>query len=132
MSIDPNLDLIVKNFVANFNQMCRAANRDFLIRAQASKGETNKNPKTYVVEYKMRHTSTGWEIYAEWRKWIFFSKEFPFVQIYRLSGDRGYRMTGLFTENVPILKLNPAQFQQTLHDFLIHCRNLPGQSFVNV
>ena len=132
MDTDPNLDLIVKNFVASFNQMCHATSRDYLIRSQGSKGETNNNPKTYPVEYKMRYTSTGWEIYAEWRKWYFFHKEFPFVQIYRLSDNRGYRMIGLFTENVPILSLKPAIFQQTLHDFLIHCRDLPGQSFVNV
>lgn len=132
MNIDPNLDLMVKNFVANFNQMCRATSRDYLIRSQSSKGESGKNPKTYVVEYKMRNTSTGWEIYAEWRKLFFFRKEFPFVQIYQLSDNRGYRITGLFTENMPILSLHPAQFQQTLHNFLLHCRNLPGQSFVNV
>lgn len=132
MNVDPNLDLIVQNFVASFNQMCHATNRDYLIRSQGSKGETNKNPKTYPVEYKVRYTSTGWEIYAEWSKWYIFSKEFPFVQIYRLSDNRGYRMTGLFTENAPTLSPNPAEFQQTLHNFLLHCRSLPGQSFVNV
>ncbi len=132
MNIDPNLDLIVRNFVASFNQMCRAMNRDYLIRSQGTKGETNQKPKTYPVEYKMKHTSTGWEIYAEWRKWYFFHKEFPFVQIYHLSDKKAYKMTGLFTENVPVLSANPAEFQQVLHDFLIHCRNLPGQSFVNV
>lgn len=132
MNIDPNLDLIVRNFVASFNQMCRATNRDYLIRSQGAKGETNNNPKTYIVEYKMRNTATGWEIYAEWRKWYFFSKEFPFVQIYLLSDNRGYKMSGLFTEGVPVLSLNPNEFQQVLNSFLIYCRNLPGQSFVNV
>ena len=132
MNVDPALDLIVKNFVASFNQMCRGTNRDYLVRSQSSKGESGKNPKTYTVTYKMRYTSTGWEVYAEWRKWYFFRKEFPFITLYRLSDNRGYRMTGLFTENVPILKLNPTDFQQSLQDFLLHCRNLPGQSFVNV
>lgn len=132
MSIDPNLDLIVQNFVANFNQMCRATSRDYLVRSQGTTGETNNNPKTYVVEYKMRHTSTGWEIYAEWSKWYIFSKEFPFVQIYRLADGNGYGMSGLFTENVPTLSSNTTKFAETLHNFLLHCRSLPGQSFVNV
>lgn len=131
MNIDPNLDLVVKNFVASFNQMCHATNRDYLIRSQGAKGETNKNPKTYVVEYKIRQTASGWEIYAEWRKWYFFHKEFPFVQIYRIANG-SFRMSGLFTENVPVIRPNPAELQQVLYNFLMHCRNLPGQSFVNV
>lgn len=132
MNIDSNLDLIVRNFVANFNQMCHATNRDYLIRPQGTKGETNQKMKTYPVEYKMKNALTGWEIYAEWRKWFIFSKQFPFIVIYKLSDNSGYKMTGLFAENVPILSLNPNEFQKTLHDFLMHCRELPGQSFVNV
>ena len=35
------------------------------------------------------------------------------MQIYKLSDNSGYKMTGLFTENVPVMSLNPNEFQKT-------------------
>ena len=131
MNFDPNLDLVVRNFTANFNQMCRGSHRDYVIRAQNSKGETNQKPKTYPVEYKMRFTEHSWEVFAEWRKWYIFSKKFPFIEIYE-TGKGKLKLSGLFTENMPVINKDPQELQQLLQKYLEHCRSLPAQSFVNV
>ena len=73
----------------------------------------------------------GWEVFAEWRKWYFFSKKFPFVQIDELANNK-LKLSGLFTEKMPAINRNPAELQQLLNNYLIHCRNLPAQSFVRV
>ena len=130
MSFDQNLDLVVRNFTASFNQMCRATNRSYLIRTDNPNAESPKE-KTYPVEYKMEYTGIGWEVFAEWRKWYFFSKKIPFVQIIELANNK-LKLAGLFTENMPAINRHPAELQQLLNNYLIHCRNLPAQSFVRV
>ena len=130
MSFDQNLDLVVRNFTASFNQMCRGTNRDYLIRTDNPSAESPKE-KTYMVEYKMQYTGIGWEVFAEWRKWYFFSKKFPFVQIDELANNK-LKLSGLFTEKMPAINRNPAELQQLLNNYLIHCRNVPAQSFVRV
>lgn len=130
MSFDPNFDLVVRNFVANFNQMCRATNRDYLIRTDNPKAEKPKE-KTYMVEYKYETSGYGWSVYAEWRKWFIFSKKIPFMQIVETGGNQ-FRLTGMFTENMPVINRDPVQLQHLLQHYLVHCRNLPGASFVRV
>lgn len=130
MNFDPNFDLVVKNFVANFNQMCRGTSRDYLIRIDNPKAESPKE-KTYTVEYKYENYGTGWEVYAEWRKWFIFRKKIPFMQIIEVRENK-IRLTGMFTERMPAIKKDPVQLQYLLQNYLVHCRNLPGQSFVRV
>ncbi len=130
MSFDQNFELVVRNFVANFNQMCRGTNRDYLIRVDNPKAESPAE-KNYTVEYKYENLGYGYNIYAEWRKWYIFSKKIPFMQVEE-SGANQLKLSGLFTENLPPVNRNPAELQKLLNDYLIHCRNLPAQSFVRV
>lgn len=130
MSFDQNFELVVRNFVANFNQMCRATNRDYLIRTDNPKAEKPKE-KTYMVEYKYENAGYGWSVYAEWRKWFIFSKKIPFMQIVE-TGKNQFRLTGMFTENMPVINRDPVQLQHLLQHYLVHCRNIPGASFVRV
>ena len=130
MSFGQEFHLVVQNFAANFNQMCRGSGRDYLIRSTS--GEENKGKeKTYTVEYKVEDLGYGWSIYAEWRKWYFFSKKFPFVNIEE-TGNNKLKLSGLFTENMPEISRSPAELQQLLQKYLEHCRNIPRDSFVRV
>ncbi|CAN5811332.1 hypothetical protein BH20ACI4_BH20ACI4_26040 [soil metagenome] len=130
MSFDPNFDIVVRNFVANFNQMCRATNRDYLIRTDNPKAESPKE-KTYAVEYKFENLGFEYNVYAEWRKWYFFSKKIPFMQIGETRNNQ-IKLTGMFTENMPVINRDPVQLQHLLQHYLVHCRNIPGASFVRV
>ena len=130
MSFDPNFDVVVKNFVANFNQMCRATNRDYLIRTDNPSAEKPKE-KTYPVEYKYENLGFGWNVYAEWRKWYFFTKKIPFMQIEETRKNQ-LKLTGMFTEKMPVINRDPVQLQHLLQHYLVHCRSLPAQSFVRV
>lgn len=130
MSFDQNYELVVKNFVANFNQMCRATNRDYLIRTDNPNAEKPKE-KTYMVEYKYENLGYGFGVYAEWRKWFIFSKKIPFMQIEE-TGQKQIRLTGMFTEKMPVINRDPVQLQHLLQHYLVHCRNIPGASFVRV
>ena len=130
MSFDPNFEMVVRNFVANFNQMCRATNRDYLIRTDNPKAEKPKET-TYMVEYKFEDLGFQYNVFAEWRKWYFFSKKIPFMQIEE-SGKNKIKLTGMFTENMPVINRDPVQLQHLLQHYLVHCRNLPAQSFVRV
>lgn len=130
MSFDQDFELVVRNFVAGFNQMCRATGRDYLIRADNPKGESGKE-KTYQVEYKYEALGYGWSVYAEWRRFYIFSKKFPFVEIAE-TGRNQLRLSGMFTEKMPAVERNPAALQQLLQNYLVYCRSLPADSFVRV
>ncbi len=121
---------MVRNFAANFNQMCRGSGRDYLIRSTSSEEDKGKE-KTYTVEYKVEDLGYGWSVYAEWRKWYIFSKKFPFVNIEEI-GNNKLKLTGLFTENMPEINRNPAELRALLQKYLEHCRSLPRDSFVSV
>ena len=131
MSFDQNFELVVRNFTANFNQMCRGSGRNYLIRSASAKAESSGKEQTYMVEYKMEDMGYGWNIYAEWRKWYIFSKKFPFMQIEE-TGKNQLKLSGLFTENMPVINRNPVELQQLLQKYLEHCRSLPRESFVSV
>ncbi len=131
MSFDQDFELVVRNFTANFNQMCRGSGRDYLIRSASAKAESNSKTTTYTVEYKAENLGYGWNIYAEWRKWYIFSKKFPFIQIEEI-GNNQIKLAGLFTENMPVINRNPAELRQLLQKYLEHCRSIPVQSFVSV
>ncbi len=130
MSFGQEFDLVVRNFAANFNQMCRGSGRDYLIRGTSSEENKGKE-KTYTVEYKIEDLGHGWSVYAEWRKWYIFSKKFPFVNIEE-TGNNKLKLTGLFTENMPEINRNPAELRALLQKYLEHCRSLPRDSFVSV
>lgn len=131
MSFGQEFEFVVRNFTANFNQMCRGSGRDYLIRSPDAKAESKGKEKTYPVEYKMEDLGYGWSVYAEWRKWYIFSKKFPFMQIEE-TGSNQIKLAGLFTENMPMINRNPAELRQLLQKYLEHCRSLPVQSFVSV
>lgn len=127
-----NNQQIVENFVAEFNQMCRANGRDYLLRETGATGESGAVIKRYNVEYKLKTTSYGWEIYGESRRFFFFTKEFPLLTI-MTRGDNKLGFQGLFTENMPrIDPNNPAELQQVLQNYLKNCRNMSETAFVNV
>ncbi len=131
MSSQPNKQ-VVENFVAEFNQMCRANGRDYLLRETGATGESGAVAKRYKVEYKLKTTSYGWEIYGESRRFFFFTKEFPLLTI-MTRGDNKLGFQGLFTENMPrIDPNNPSELRQVLQTYLEKCRNMPETSFVNV
>jgi len=130
MSFDQSFETVVKNFVSNFNQMCRATGRDYLVRADNPKGE-NPKEKTYRVEYKYEKLGYGWSIYAESRRFFIFSVKFPFITIEETNRNR-LKLSGLFTESMPAVNRNPTELDWLLQKYLVYCRNIPVESFVRV
>jgi hypothetical protein len=127
-----NNQQVVENFVAEFNRMCRETGRDYLLREKGATGESGAVIKRYKVEYKLKTTSYGWEIFGESRRFFFFKNEFPLLTI-MTRGDNKLGFLGLFTEKMPRIEPNnPAELHQILQNYLNNCRNMPETAFVNV
>ena len=77
MSFDSNFDLIVRNFVSNFNQMCRATNRDYLIRPKGTKGETNRKNENLCGRIQNENlASTDGKFMPNGENGLFFQNNF--------------------------------------------------------
>lgn len=133
MQESQNLDLVVRNFVSNFNSMCRQTGRAYLLRpVESSKSEDSGKKNRYNVIYKMKTTAEGWEIYAEARYWLFFTKQFPLLKINKAGGGGGITFEGLYVTASPTVEPRAAALDAALNNYLNYCRNLPEQTFVNV
>ena len=132
MEENHDLDLVVQNFVSDFNSMCRRTGRAYLLRPVASKKSEDSGKTTrYNVSYKMKTTEDGWEVYAEWRFLFIFSKQFPLLKI-KKNGRYGITFEGLYVTASPNIEQKAAALATALNNYLNYCANQPEDSFVRV
>jgi hypothetical protein len=130
-NLEQNLDLVVGNFVAAFNQMCWDSGRNYLLRTKNSKNESSKNPTRVKVVYRSQRVPGGWEIFAESRYLFFFKNRYPLLNI-NLNGHGKITFEGLFVTQTPVINQTAAELDAALRNYLNYCRLSPEEAFVNV
>ncbi|MEM1136271.1 MAG: hypothetical protein AAGI07_10570, partial [Bacteroidota bacterium] len=80
---DSDFNNTIKTFLKDFNEMCRADRKDFLIREKLVTYEHSTRTQRYEVTYRVRSKSNIWFIEAVTDGFWIFKKRFPLIRITR-------------------------------------------------
>ncbi len=122
--MDQSTENIIKDFLYDFNQMCKSSRKDFLVRHKTVQYESGPSTKTYNVTYHMKKGSNKYDIIAQTGGWIFKSK-FPLLAI-EFKGDNA-GLKGLYTAGFG--SFPKKELKEKLAAYLEECKNLPQNAF---
>lgn len=126
---EEEIEKTISSFLPGFNAMCKAENKNIIIREYTTNYESG--PKTvtkrYEVNYVFKKARKGWKIYAQSNGFWIFKKRFPLVSI--VMRKDGLALEGLYVKGISTFPAS--ELKEKLEEYTEICKKLARDIFVN-